>query len=65
MRSASTVAPVTPHGWRGERPAHADRGADGPDVTGAAAYHDARVDLPERLALENVLDAEAHQRASR
>ena len=27
---------------------------------GAAAYHDARVDLPERLALENILDAEAH-----
>jgi glycerol-3-phosphate dehydrogenase len=26
--------------------------------TGAAAYHDARVDSPERLALENVLDAE-------
>ena len=26
-------------------------------LTGAAAYHDARVDLPERLALENVLAA--------
>jgi glycerol-3-phosphate dehydrogenase len=26
-------------------------------VRGAAAYHDARVDSPERLALENVLDA--------
>jgi glycerol-3-phosphate dehydrogenase len=31
------------------------------DVRGAAAYHDARVDSPERLALENVLDATAHQ----
>jgi glycerol-3-phosphate dehydrogenase len=31
-----------------------------PDVRGAAAYHDARVDSPERLALENVLDAERH-----
>jgi glycerol-3-phosphate dehydrogenase len=31
-----------------------------PDIRGAAAYHDARVDSPERLALENVLDAEAH-----
>jgi glycerol-3-phosphate dehydrogenase len=30
------------------------------DVRGGAAYYDARVDLPERLALENVLDAEAH-----
>jgi glycerol-3-phosphate dehydrogenase len=30
------------------------------DVRGAAAYYDARVDLPERLALENALDAEAH-----
>ncbi len=30
------------------------------DVRGCAAYYDARVDLPERLALENVLDAEAH-----
>lgn len=30
------------------------------DVRGAAAYSDARVDLPERLALENALDAEAH-----
>jgi glycerol-3-phosphate dehydrogenase len=27
-------------------------------VRGAAAYYDARVDLPERLALENALDAE-------
>jgi glycerol-3-phosphate dehydrogenase len=27
---------------------------------GAAAYHDARVDSPERLALENVIDAERH-----
>ncbi len=30
------------------------------DIHGAAAYHDARVDSPERLALENVLDAEVH-----
>ena len=30
------------------------------DIRGAAAYHDARVDSPERLALENVLDAEEH-----
>ena len=29
-----------------------------PDVRGSAAYYDARVDSPERLALENVLDAE-------
>jgi glycerol-3-phosphate dehydrogenase len=29
------------------------------DVRGAAAYYDARVDSPERLALENVLDATA------
>jgi glycerol-3-phosphate dehydrogenase len=36
----------------------ADPSLDRPDVTGAAAYHDARVDSPERLALENVLDAE-------
>ena len=28
-------------------------------LSGAAAYHDARVDLPERLALENVLSARA------
>lgn len=33
----------------------------GAGTTGAAAYHDARVDSPERLALENVLDAERHQ----
>ena len=32
----------------------------GLDVRGAAAYYDARVDLPERLALENALDAETH-----
>jgi len=31
-----------------------------PNVRGAAAYHDARVDSPERLALENVIDAEEH-----
>jgi glycerol-3-phosphate dehydrogenase len=30
------------------------------DVRGAAAYYDARVDSPERLALENALDAEAN-----
>ncbi len=34
------------------------------DVRGAAAYYDARVDLPGRLALENVLDAEAHGAAA-
>lgn len=38
----------------------ADASLDRPDVTGAAAYHDARVDCAERLALENVLDAEQH-----
>jgi glycerol-3-phosphate dehydrogenase len=38
----------------------ADEALRNTDVTGAAAYYDARVDLPERLALENVLDAEAH-----
>jgi len=38
----------------------ADPSLDRPDVTGAAAYHDARVDCAERLALENVLDAEQH-----
>ena len=37
----------------------ADEALRNTDVTGAAAYYDARVDLPERLALENVLDAEA------
>ena len=31
-----------------------------PDLRGAAAYHDARVDSPERLALENVLEATEH-----
>ena len=45
--------------------ASAARSADGclqrDDVRGAAAYFDARVDLPERLALENALDAEMHQ----
>jgi glycerol-3-phosphate dehydrogenase len=30
------------------------------DVRGAAAYHDARVDSPERLALENVLESTEH-----
>ena len=38
----------------------ADRALARPDVRGAAAYHDARVDSPERLALENVLEAEEH-----
>ena len=42
-------------------PAAAARRADAAlnrdDVRGAAAYYDARVDSPERLALENVLDA--------
>ena len=38
----------------------ADRALQGLQLRGAAAYHDARVDSPERLALENLLDAEAH-----
>src|SRR5688500_17863419 len=37
-----------------------DRALHATDLRGAAAYFDARVDLPERLALENALDAEAH-----
>ena len=45
-------------------PAAAARAADPAlqllELRGAAAYYDARVDSPERLALENVLDAEAH-----
>jgi glycerol-3-phosphate dehydrogenase len=31
-----------------------------PDLLGAALYHDAQVEYPERLALENALDARAH-----
>jgi glycerol-3-phosphate dehydrogenase len=38
----------------------ADPALRGLDLRGAAAYYDARVDSPERLALENVLDAAAH-----
>jgi glycerol-3-phosphate dehydrogenase len=37
-----------------------DRALRRDDVRGAATYYDARVDLPERLALENALDAERH-----
>jgi glycerol-3-phosphate dehydrogenase len=36
-----------------------DRALRATDVRGGAAYYDARVDMPERLALENALDAEA------
>ena len=36
----------------------ADRALHRADVRGAASYYDARVDSPERLALENALDAE-------
>jgi glycerol-3-phosphate dehydrogenase len=35
-----------------------DPALDRSDIRGAAAYYDARADLPERLALENALDAE-------
>ncbi len=35
-----------------------DRALERDEVRGAATYFDARVDLPERLALENALDAE-------
>jgi len=38
----------------------ADPSLDRADIAGAAAYHDARVDSPERLALENVIDATRH-----
>jgi glycerol-3-phosphate dehydrogenase len=38
----------------------AERALRGADLRGGAAYYDARVDLPERLALENALDAEMH-----
>jgi glycerol-3-phosphate dehydrogenase len=34
------------------------------DIAGAAVYYDARVDSPERLALENVLDAGEHHARS-
>lgn len=37
-----------------------DRALARDDVRGAATYFDARVDLPERLALENALDAQRH-----
>jgi glycerol-3-phosphate dehydrogenase len=37
-----------------------DRALRRSDVRGASAYYDARVDSPERLTLENALDAEAH-----
>jgi glycerol-3-phosphate dehydrogenase len=39
---------------------NADRSLRRDAVRGALAYFDARVDLPERLALENALDAEMH-----
>ncbi|MGH9371746.1 MAG: glycerol-3-phosphate dehydrogenase/oxidase [Vicinamibacterales bacterium] len=39
----------------------ADRILQRTDLRGAAAYHDARVDSPERLALENVIDAQRHE----
>ena len=42
----------------------AERALRNSDVRGGAAYYDARVDLPERLALENILDAEAHGAAA-
>lgn len=38
----------------------ADRALQRPDVRGAATYYDARVDSPERLAVENLVDAVAH-----
>ena len=44
----------------GEAARAADRALTAAQPTGAAAYHDARVDSPERLALENVLEAEQH-----
>jgi glycerol-3-phosphate dehydrogenase len=37
-----------------------DRALRTANLRGGAAYYDARVDLPERLALENALDAEVH-----
>jgi glycerol-3-phosphate dehydrogenase len=42
-----------------------ERALRGSDLRGGAAYYDARVDLPERLALENALDAERHGAAIR
>jgi glycerol-3-phosphate dehydrogenase len=44
----------------GEAARAADRALTAAQPTGAAAYHDARVDSPERLSLENVLAAEPH-----
>ena len=51
---------VAAHGCRRRGRARPIAALNRPDVRGAAAYHDARVDSPERLALENVLDAERH-----
>ncbi len=44
----------------GEAARAADRALAAAQPTGAAAYHDARVDSPERLSLENLLDAGRH-----
>ena len=44
----------------GEAARAADRALAATQPTGAAAYHDARVDSPERLSLENLLDAGRH-----
>src|SRR6185295_15837940 len=44
---------------RTARPAP-EPGLDAGGLLGAALYHDAQVEFPERLALENALDAREH-----
>jgi glycerol-3-phosphate dehydrogenase len=49
------------HRWLGAKEASAEEpGLDGSKLDAAAAYYDAQVNLPERLCLENILDAEKH-----
>jgi glycerol-3-phosphate dehydrogenase len=45
---------------RGERITEFEAGLDAARVAGGAVYYDAQVRSPERLALENLLDAAAH-----
>jgi glycerol-3-phosphate dehydrogenase len=60
-RNRGITAPLPGHRWIGKRAALAREPVlEGKGFDGAFEYHDAQMYAPERIALENLVDADAH-----